>query len=219
MAKFGRDEAYSLLTSSDHRNYYDSWAKTYEQDFANKTSYIYPELIAGLMKNWIGSKNVNLADIGCGTGLIGEQLRETGWIIDGFDISEGMLAEAEKKKVYQKLICLDLENENDYPKEKYSAVVSSGSFTLGHLGPDVLKKTLGLCATGSRCLVGVNLEHFEDMGFQTLFTNLQYEHIIENFEIIAVPIYKKSNILDDKKSFANVSKFEFIGHDNNYKEL
>ena len=85
MANFSRDEAYNLLTSSDHRNYYDSWAKTYEQDFANKTSYIYPELIAGLMKNWIGSNNINLADIGCGTGLIGEQLRETNWIIDGFD--------------------------------------------------------------------------------------------------------------------------------------
>ena len=219
MANFSRDDAYNLLTSSDHRNYYDSWAKTYEQDFAYETSYIYPEQIAGLMKNWIGFDNINLADIGCGTGLIGDQLRETGWIIDGFDISEGMLAEAKKKKVYQKLICLDLKNENDYPKKKYSALVSSGSFTLGHLGPDVLKKTLGLCAPGSRCLIGVNLEYFEDTGFQTLFTNLQHEHIIEHFEIIAVPIYKKSNILDDKKSFANVCKFKFIGHDNNFKEL
>jgi SAM-dependent methyltransferase len=219
MANFSRDEAYNLLTSSDHRNYYDSWAKTYEQDFAYETSYIYPEQIAGLMKNWIGSEHINLADIGCGTGLIGDQLRETGWVIDGFDISEGMLAEAKKKKVYQELICLDLKNKNDYPKKKYSALVSSGSFTLGHLGPDALKKTLGLCTTGSRCLVGVNLEHFEDMGFQTLFTNLQDEHVIENFEIISVPIYKKSNILNDKKSFANVCKFEFLGHDNNFREL
>ena len=57
------------------------------------------------------------------------------------------------------------------------------------------------------------------MGFQTLFTNLQDEHVIENFEIISVPIYKKSNILNDKKSFANVCKFEFIGHENNFREL
>ena len=107
MKKFSRDEAYNLLTSADHRDYYDRWAKTYEQDFANETKYIYPEKIAGIMKKWIGSDNINLADIGCGTGLIGAQLYETGWIIDGFDISQGMLAEAEKKKVYQKLICLN----------------------------------------------------------------------------------------------------------------
>ena len=212
MTNSNRDEAYNLLTSSDHRNYYDNWAKTYEQDFARETNYIYPEKIAGLMKNWIGSKNVNLVDIGCGTGLIGAQLRETGWIIDGVDISEEMLAEAEKKKVYQKLICLDLKNESEYPTERYSAVVSSGSFTLGHLGPDVLKKTLGLCSTGSRCLIGVNLEHFEDMGFQAMFKNLQNENIIENFEIIAVPIYKELNPLAGKKSFANVCKFKFIGN-------
>ena len=101
MTNFSRDEAYNLLTSSDHRDYYDGWAKTYEQDFVTETSYIYPEKIAGLLMNWIGSRNINVADIGCGTGLIGEQLRKTGWIIDGFDISEGMLAEARKKKVYQ----------------------------------------------------------------------------------------------------------------------
>ena len=212
MKKFSRDEAYNLLTSADHRDYYDRWAKTYEQDFAYETQYIYPEKIAGIMKKWIGSDNINLADIGCGTGLIGAQLRETGWIIDGFDISQGMLAEAEKKKVYQKLICLNLENENDYPKEKYSAVMSSGSFTLGHLGPDVLEKTLGLCANGSRCLIGVNLEHFEDMGFQAMFAKLQSKSIIENFEIIAVPIYKDLNPIAGKKSFANVCKFKFIGH-------
>ena len=30
---------------------------------------------------------------------------------------------------------------------------------------------------------------------------------------------KLLNNLDDKKSFANVCKFEFIGHDNNFEEL
>ena len=211
MIKFSRDKAYTLVSSGDHRNYYDSWAKTYEQDFVKETSYIYPKEITRIMKEWIGSENISLADIGCGTGLIGAQLYETGWVIDGFDISARMLDEAEKKNVYRRLICLNLENEDDYPKEKYSAVVSSGSFTLGHLGPDVLRKTLCLCKRGSRCLIGVNLEHFDAMGFESMFAALQSERIIKDFEIIAVPIYKESSLLDGKKSFANVCKFKFIG--------
>ena len=41
MKVYSRDEAYTLANSADHRDYYDNWAKTYDQDFVKETKYIY----------------------------------------------------------------------------------------------------------------------------------------------------------------------------------
>ena len=120
-----------------------------------------------------------------------------------------MLEEAGKKGVYRDLIRLDLKNEKDYPSTKYSAVVSCGSFTLGHLGPDVLKKMLKLCANQALCVIGVNLEHFDTLGFQSTFTQLQSQKKIENFEIISVPIYDETENVNIRKTQANLCIFNY----------
>ena len=210
MKKYSRDEAYTLKTSADHRVYYDNWAKTYEQTFVKETQYVYPREICKILNNKV-KRPKTLADIGCGTGLIGEELKYTKWTIDGFDISNGMLDEARKKKCYRNLICLDLGVENDYPEEKYSAIISSGTFTLGHLGPDALKKILSLCAYNAVCIIGINLEHFKSSGFKATFSYLKSSGIIGNVEIVSVPIYRKLNVKNDKASQANVCIFRFIG--------
>ena len=120
-----------------------------------------------------------------------------------------MLEQAKKKGVYRDLIRLDLKNEKDYPSISYSAVVSCGTFTLGHLGPDVLKKMLRLCADHALCVIGVNLEHFETLGFQSTFTELQSQKRIENFEIVSVPIYDETETTNTKKNLANLCIFNY----------
>ena len=152
MTEYSRDEAYTLANSAAHRDYYDKWAKTYDQDFAEGTKYIYPQAICEILRVRSAARDLTIADIGCGTGLIGVHLHNRKWLIDGFDISAGMLEEASKKRVYRDLIRLDLKNEKDYPSILYSAVVSCGTFTLGHLGPDVLKTMLEWLSSISTCL-------------------------------------------------------------------
>ena len=211
MKVYSRDEAYTLANSADHRDYYDKWAKTYDQDFVEETKYIYPRKIRDVLNLRAEAKDLTIADIGCGTGLIGTELQGGKWVIDGFDISAGMLEEAGKKGVYRDLIRLDLKNEKDYPSTKYSAVVSCGAFTLGHLGPDVLKKMLTLCADQALCVIGVNLEHFETLGFQSTFSELQSQKKIKNFEIVSVPIYDETENLNNKKTRANLCIFNYRG--------
>ena len=209
MKVYSRDGAYTLANSADHRDYYDKWAKTYDQDFAEETNYIYPSKICEILNRRSVAKDLTIADIGCGTGLIGAELQDKKCSIDGFDISGGMLEEARKKGVYRDLIRLDLKNEKDYPSILYSAVVSCGTFTLGHLGPDVLKKMLKLCQDQALCVIGVNLEHFETLGFQSTFTNLQSQNRIENFEIVCVPIYAETENFKTKKNLANLCIFNY----------
>ena len=209
MKVYSRDEAYTLASSADHRDYYDKWARTYDQDFVEETKYIYPRKICEVLNLRAEAKDLTIADIGCGTGLIGTALQGGKWVIDGFDISTGMLEEASKKRVYRDLIRLDLKNEKDYPSILYSAVVSCGTFTLGHLGPDVLKKMLALCADKALCVIGVNLEHFETLGFQSTFNELHSQNKIENFEIISAPIYDKIENEKSKKTLANLCIFNY----------
>ena len=204
-----RDEAYRLATSSDHESFYDNWAKTYDQDFALATKYIYPQKIADILHSRLDCTELTIADLGCGTGLIAAALQKRSWSIDGFDISAGMLEEAKKKRLYRNLIQLDLKTVKEYPDISYSVIVSSGTFTLGHLGPDVIKNMLKLCADQALCLIGVNLEHFENLGFQSTFTELQSQKRIENFEIIPIPIYEDTTILNTEKNLANLCIFNF----------
>ena len=211
MTEYSRDEAYTLANSAAHRDYYDKWAKTYDQDFAEGTKYIYPQAICEILRVRSAARDLTIADIGCGTGLIGVHLHNRKWLIDGFDISAGMLEEASKKRVYRDLIRLDLNNEKDYPSILYSAVVSCGTFTLGHLGPDVLKKMLALCADQALCVIGVNLEHFETLGFQSTFTELQSQKKIKNFELVSVPIYDETETVNNKKTRANLCIFNYGG--------
>ena len=209
MKRYSRDEAYTLATSADHRDYYNKWAKTYDLDFAIETKYIYPRKICEILYSRSMPTDLTIADIGCGTGLIGAELQNSKWLIDGFDISPGMLEEAKKKGVYRDLICLDLKNEKDYPHTFYQAILSSGTFTLGHLGPDVLKKMLKLCADKALCVIGVNLEHFDALGFQSIFTELKVQNRIENFEILSVPIYDETKIPHPQKTLANLCIFNY----------
>jgi SAM-dependent methyltransferase len=213
MGKYNKDDAYKLLTSDGHRNYYNEWAKTYDKDFVEKTNYIYPcEISKEIIKRAKG-KQLTVADIGCGTGLIGVHLHPTGWDIDGFDISQGMLKEAELKNVYKNLICLDLRKEENFPDRRYSALISSGTFTHGHLGPDILTKTLKLCQKDAICVIGVNAEHYVLQGFSSTLSALESQRIITDFETCSVPIYSEKNVPDRERNLADLCIFRYIGID------
>lgn len=51
-----------------------------------------------------GNREIEICDLGCGTGLVGVELQKAGYVnITGVDCSEGMLHEANKKGAYKKL--------------------------------------------------------------------------------------------------------------------
>ena len=133
-----RDDAYRLKDSAAHRRHYDEWAGAYDEEFARATGYVYPNRVAERFLELAGPADDPVADIGCGTGLAGVALKGSGLTVDGLDISEGMLAEARKTDAYRQLFAADLTNPATFPGERYGGLISCGTFTLGHLGPDAL---------------------------------------------------------------------------------
>ncbi len=111
-------------------------------------------------------------DVGCGTGIVGVSLREGGIkIVDGIDISPQMLTEAGKKKikddvsVYRRLIAADLTRNLDIPDSQYAGLISAGTFTHGHLGPDSLDELWRVAAPGALCVIGIRSTHYVSKDF------------------------------------------------------
>ena len=146
---FTVDDAYSVKTPEDNEKLYGQWADTYDEEFVNANSYVYHQRVADLLlaeKNRIGGP---VLDVGCGTGIVGVALHDGGLPdIDGIDIAPEMLARAADKtgddgeSAYRKLIRADLTQHVPIEDDVYGAIVSAGTFTHGHLGPESLDETL-----------------------------------------------------------------------------
>ena len=135
------DKAYALKTPDDNIALYENWADTYDQDFAQRMDYQLPRHVADY---FIRNKSMNGAvlDIGAGTGLLADCLSDQqDLIIDAIDISAAMLDVASSKGLYRSTIVADLTKPLSIKNDTYGAIISSGTFTHGHVGPDCLLYT------------------------------------------------------------------------------
>jgi len=184
------DAAYALDGPDDNRRLYRDWADSYDAEFADAMSYALPRAVAQVYAQMGGGGPV--LDVGAGTGLLAEALLPLADLeIDALDLSAEMLAVADGKGVYRRLIQADLTQKltasvNQFAGH-YAGVVSSGTFTHGHVGPDALDKLLPLAQPGGLCVLSVNAEHFEARGFAEKFQQIKAR--ITDLELREVAIY------------------------------
>jgi predicted TPR repeat methyltransferase len=116
-----------------------------------------------------------VVDIGTGTGLVGKYLSKLrpALIIDGIDISPEMLAEASKKKVYRNLFERDLTKSIKDVANPYDALITIGTFTHGHLGPETLLNLFSLVKEGGYFVIAVNENFFHQQNFLEFLTSQQ----------------------------------------------
>ena len=165
--KIGYNEAYSLKTPEDSIKLYNKWAKTYDKDFAFGSSYLSPKKISSFYNKYAKNTDAPILDVGAGTGLVGEYLYKTGHKkIIGIDISSEMLEQAKLKKCYSSLIKADLTKKIPLKSNYAGAVVSAGTFTHGHVGPDALDELLRITKPGGLFVLSINSKVFKKKGFQ-----------------------------------------------------
>jgi ubiquinone/menaquinone biosynthesis C-methylase UbiE len=194
--KLDVDDAYALETPEDSVRLYGEWAKTYDANFVASSGYVIHLRVAEQLIEYRSSIDGIVLDVGCGTGIVGARLREGGiGAIDGIDISKPMLAEAGKKKtlgglpVYRNLIAADLTKKLDIPDDQYAGLISAGTFTHGHLGPDSLNELWRVAAPGACCAIGVRTTHFEAMDFAAKLSIDVEKNIITPPDLVEVNLY------------------------------
>ena len=180
------DAAYALKTPEDNLKLYAGWAETYDQDFAARMNFLMPDHVAQLFCE-LGGRGPVL-DAGAGTGLAGQALaKRSGVIIDAIDLSPEMLGVAETKGVYRDLIVANLLKPLPLKEGAYNGVVSSGTFTHGHVGPDALDHLMRVAGSGAIFVLTIKQEHYEEHGFAEKFEG--FGDRIREFRTVTRAIY------------------------------
>jgi SAM-dependent methyltransferase len=156
--------AYALKSVQDNREFYAAWAEDYDQDFASEMDYILPERVAETFLD-VGGKGPVL-DVGAGTGLAGHALAKLGiHPIDAMDLSLAMLDVASKKGIYRNLLAADITQPIKSGLGTYQGIISSGTFTHGHVGPEAIDNLLPLAKAGGFFVLAINKIHWFEKQF------------------------------------------------------
>lgn len=168
--------------------HYRAWAASYDNGFAKDMQYLLPAHVAAAFRAAGGGAPV--LDVGAGTGLLAERLREMGQegAMDAVDFSADMLARAAGKGIYRHLTQADITQPIPLPRQ-YGGVVSSGTFTAGHVGPVALPHLLGVAMPGAQFALSINLRVWSAQGFDRALQTLQAEGRITALQLIEVEVY------------------------------
>lgn len=181
------DKAYEIDGPDDARRMYGDWAPTYETSFAKSWGYIAPREIAAILRLEI-PPGIEILDIGAGTGLVAEHLR--GLTVDALDITPEMLEIARPKGLYRNLFLGDLTKTLDIPEASYDAVISCGTFTHGHVGPECFPELLRITRPGAIFACGTIGPVLDGAGFGSELARMVAHGRITPVAWRDIPIYE-----------------------------
>ena len=117
---------------------YNNWYDTYDNELL-RNGYITHIRCAEAINRNASSKQASILDIGCGTGLSGQEILSKGFVkIDGSDFSSKMLEKAAEKNIYQNLFLIDLNTENYNLDKKYDIICAAGVISPNHVKPKTI---------------------------------------------------------------------------------
>ena len=171
------------------KNIFDVFAPDFEQVLASLEYRAPQEISEYLQSLFLKQKNpkLKILDAGCGTGLCGNFLKSYSKLFGlyGVDISEKMLSEAKKKKIYHKLYCDELEHFFATQKQQFDMVVSADVFTyFGDLSKVVSGVSKSLTSKG-RFIFTVSENYFNDNDY-FLHSSGRYLHSQKYIENLLV---------------------------------
>ena len=188
MQKQGLKGALDLSGPEACLDYYRSWAATYDGGFARDMEYRLPGHVAAAFMGTGATGPV--LDVGAGTGLVAEELRGMGFsgVVDAVDFSAQMLELAAGKGIYRHLVQADITTPIALPRQ-YRGIVSSGTFTAGHVGPEALPNLLDLTLPDAQVALSINRRVWTAAGFDRSLEALVAAGRITTLHLIDVEIY------------------------------
>ena len=192
-------DAYSLNSLEDTINLYKAWSKNYDCDFAQNNYYKSPQNVVKYFLKYSRKGDSPILDVGAGTGLISIHLKKySSSILHAIDISKEMLDQAEQKKSYEKIIVADLNQKLKIADNVYGAILSAGTFTHGHLGPNIFGELLRIVKPGGLFVITIHEEVFLKNGFKKALEQLGKRIVGLNFHKVNIygKMAKKEKIKD-----------------------
>ena len=128
LARFGIIKTPSVLPRSFVIDLFDNYADRYDEHLVQQLKYDAPTKLFNLLRQYTKVNSVDILDLGCGTGLMGVQLRSIAKSLVGVDISQKMLDIAKRRAIYDDLICQEIIEFLNSQKQKHDLVISTDVF-------------------------------------------------------------------------------------------
>jgi predicted TPR repeat methyltransferase len=150
--------------------HYDELSNHYE-DIYLMVGYHDPLKCAELTKEIFGenTEDKQIFDMGCGTGLVGQYLKERGFKhVVGVDASKGMLEKAKEKESYSELKELFLGLPDTFPQEyrnRFDAITAAGILAEGHLDNKVFDEMILALKTGGYAIFATRTMYLEQYSY------------------------------------------------------
>jgi predicted TPR repeat methyltransferase len=129
LAALGAEPSPALSPQNFVVGLFDMYAETFDRDLVDKLNYQSPRLLAQLIAKTVpADARLDILDIGCGTGLMGEGLRSLKRTLTGVDLSPNMLEQARRRGIYDRLIESDIAAFLDMQTDQFDLTVSTDVF-------------------------------------------------------------------------------------------
>lgn len=140
------------------RRIFDQCAGTFEKILVKDLEYRTPELLFNLVCPYL-TEDMNILDLGCGTGLGAQLYRPFAKRLTGVDVSSKMVEKAEEKNVYDSLDVFDMLQDWNFPR-KFELIYSSDVFVyVGNLEPIIKSISSALAHKG---VIAFSVERLQD---------------------------------------------------------
>ena len=166
-------DIYKIKKPEELLKYYQDWTDNnkYNKDMVD-WNYTAPQETVSVLRKYALKKNSRILDAGCGTGLVGIELKKYGYSnIEGVDFSQDML-DLVPQDIYKKIEKVDLNKPLKFKANMYDVVMCVGTFTYGHVKPQALDELIRITKNKGLICFTINEGIYEKYGFDNKIKEL-----------------------------------------------
>ena len=194
---------YKLKTTDEIMKYYDEWSYKYDKDMED-WNYTGPKETSKLFNKYSSDKDIKIYDAGCGTGLVGVELKKYGFSnFFGADLSQKLL-DLVPKGLYTTLDKVDLNKPVNEKDSSFDAVMCVGTFTFGHVKPHALDEFIRIIKNKGLICFTINEGIHEEYGFDKKIKQLNDDNLWKEIDFF------KSDYIASKDVNAWLGLYEII---------
>ncbi len=184
------DRLYGARDLDELRAEYERIAEVYDHDLARPEDYVSPVATAAVCARLL-ERDALILDAGAGTGLLGAALVGHGFTrLDALDLSPAMLAQAERKGIYESLTEARLGDPLPFATGAYDAVAACGVLTTGHAPASCLGELVRVTRPGGHVIFTLRSDETPpgyDEAISVLFEERRWKLVERGDELQAMP--------------------------------
>ena len=173
LAALSGDSSQTTTPASYVRKLFDPYAAEFDAHLTGQLQYRVPELLLDAVLTTSPDTKFEILDLGCGTGLCGNQFRSIATRLVGVDLSPAMIAKAAARKIYDELITAEISEAMRERHDNFDLILAGDLFIyVGDLS-DTFRSAAWLLRKDG--LFAFSLEQYDGDGF-ALTSKVRFAH-------------------------------------------